>query len=251
MAGKGITPETARTPGTAVSVAQGADWVSDCGTVRLWLGKCENIMPYLGRYDACLTDPPYGIGEAAGKNKSRGNMATAKDYGDLPWDNDPASPEALALIQRLARWQIIFGGNYFGLPPSSCWLVWDKLNGENDYADCELAWTNLKKAVRRIQFRWNGMIRDEDGERVHPTQKPIGVLSWCLGHLPAGTQTVIDPYIGSGTTALACIRKGLRCDGIESHEPYFLKAIERITADRERPLFDPKPTQRAMFEEKE
>src|SRR6185312_12995857 len=119
-----------------------------------------------GPFDLLLTDPPYGIGEAAGKNKSRTNLAVARDYGDDDWDNEPPAPEIIARMRLQSDWQIIFGGNYFELPPSSCWLVWDKQNGANDYADCELAWTNLQKAVRRIYWRWNGMIRRGDDDRV-------------------------------------------------------------------------------------
>src|SRR6185437_10913892 len=141
------------------------------GNARLILGDCREILPTLGRFDAVVTDPPYGIGEAAGKNKSRTNLAVARDYGDDDWDNEPCPPEIIACMRLQSDWQIIFGGNYFELPPSSCWLVWDKQNGENDFADCELAWTNLRKAVRRVYWRWNGMIRKGHEERVHPTQK--------------------------------------------------------------------------------
>lgn len=220
--------------------------------VKLYLGRCEDILPAFpsGAFHACLTDPPYGIGEAAGKNKSRTNLAVAKDYGNLNWDSAPASPEALALIMAVSRWQIIFGGNYFHLPPSRCILVWDKLNGSNDFADCELAWTNLDKAVRRLQFMWNGMLRDEACERIHPTQKPVGVMSWCLGHLPKPVTSVIDPYMGSGSTVIACMRAGIPVTAIEEHEPYFLAAIERIESENNRaPLFStPAPIQTNLFE---
>src|SRR3954465_6952633 len=105
------------------------------GDARLILGDCRDILPTLGKVDACITDPPYGIGEAAGKNASRGNLAHARDYGNLEWDNQPASTDALAHLRHVSRTQVIFGGNYFNLPPSSCWLVWDKENGTNDFAD--------------------------------------------------------------------------------------------------------------------
>lgn len=200
--------------------------------VRLYLGDAAEILPTFGdkRFAACVTDPPYGIGEAAGKNRSRGGCATPQDYGNFDWDNAPASPELIAHCQRVAEWCVIFGGNYFSLPPSPCWLVWDKMNGETDFADCELAWTNLRRAVRLIQFRWNGMLRDEKGPRVHPTQKPIEVMRWAIAKCPSHA-TVIDPFMGSGTTGVACVRLGSQFVGIEREPAYFKKAIERIEAE--------------------
>jgi DNA modification methylase len=207
--------------------------------IQLFHGDCRDVLPSLSGVDAVVTDPPYGIGEAAGKNKSRGNLAVAKDYGCDSWDDKPMCGDVLAEVLRVATWQIIFGGNYYDLPPTSCWLVWDKLNGTNDFADCELAWTNLKKAVRRIQFRWNGMIRDGyDGERVHPTQKPVDVMQWCLSHLPANSDVILDPFMGSGTTGVACIRTGRKFIGIEKEKKYFDIAVKRITDELDRaPLF--------------
>lgn len=214
--------------------------IGDC---TLYLGDCREILPTLGKVDALVTDPPYGINEAAGKNKSRGNAAVAKDYGNDEWDSEPAD-EAVALAVSVTRHQIIFGGNYYSLPPSSCWLVWDKLNGDNDFADCELAWTNLQNAVRRIQFRWNGMIRQHGEPRGdHPTQKPIGVMRWCLSHLPAGTKTVIDPFMGSGTTGVACVQAGLAFIGIEREARYFDAACRRVAeAHRQPDMFVERPT---------
>jgi site-specific DNA-methyltransferase (adenine-specific)/modification methylase len=106
-------------------------------------------------------------------------------------------------------------------------LVWDKLNGDNDYADCELAWTNIDKPVRRLRFRWHGMLRDEPGVRVHPTQKPVALMEWAIGHCPEA-ESVCDPYLGSGTTGVACVRLGRRFVGIEIDEKYFAVAVARI-----------------------
>jgi len=224
------------------------DWQTEDGAIRLYRGDCVDVMRSLDRVDAVVTDPPYGIGEAAGKNKSRGNMAVAKDYGNDEWDNAPASAESLTIARNLSNWQIIFGGNYLELPPARCWLVWDKLNGANDFADCELAWTNLDKAVRRLQFRWNGMIRDEKGERVHPTQKPVGVMEWCIKHLPPKVETILDPFMGSGTTGVAAARLGRRFIGIEREQKYFDVAVKRITEELARDrIFSPPVVQREMF----
>jgi DNA modification methylase len=211
----------------------------------------EAVLPTLplGVIDALVTDPPYGIGEARGKNASRGNAAVAKDYGVAEWDDAPPSPEVLDLCRRVTTHQIIFGGNYFVLPPSSCWLVWDKLNGDNDFADCELAWTNLKKAVRRIAYRWNGMIRQNGEERgEHPTQKPVGVMLWALDRLPSEDRLILDPWCGSGTTGVAAIRQGRRFIGIEREARYAEVARERLEAEsRGLDLSDYRAGQASLF----
>ena len=222
-------------------------------------GDNREILPTLGRFDACVTDPPYGIGESAKsvrgrQRKAGGNskaLADQNDYGDDAWDAEPADPAVLNWIQANARWQIIFGGNYFALPATSCWLVWDKVNGDNDFADCELAWTNLPKAVRRIHWMWNGMLRKGKEPRFHLTQKPLGVMSWCLDQLPAGVETVVDPYCGSGTTGVACVGKGIGFTGIEREVHHFDTSCRRIAEELRRPrLFaEPvaKPVQQGLF----
>lgn len=219
--------------------------------IELHLGDCRTILPTLGRFDAVVTDPPYGIREAAGKNASRGNMAIAKDYGDDEWDNEPVSDELMTLVQGAGRYAIIFGGNYYAMPPASCWLVWDKENGTNDFADCELAWTNLPKAVRRLKYMWNGMLRANNEPRGdHPTQKPVGVMKWCLQQLPADCRRIVDPFMGSGTTGVACALLGREFTGIEREVKYFDIACKRISeALRQPDLFiEPpsKPVQEAM-----
>ena len=211
------------------------------GNCTLYLGDCSEIIPTLGKVDAVVSDPPYGIKEAAGKNASRskpmrgaevrmpGKTIVARDYGDNRWDDKPISPELLAKVLKAGKWVILFGGNYYALPPTNCWLVWDKLNGDSDFADCELAWTNLKKAVRRIRFMWNGMFRANGESRGdHPTQKPIEVMRWCLGHLPDEAQVILDPFMGSGTTGVACAKGGRHFIGIEINEGYFDAACRRI-----------------------
>ena len=195
----------------------------------LFCGDCLDVLPTLGRVDAVVTDPPYGIGEARGKNKSRSVLAISKDYGFSTWDDVPCSPAAIALMRQMSRTQIIFGGNFFELPPTSCWLIWDKLNGDTDFADCEMAWTNMDRAVRRLQHRWHGMIRASKDERVHPTQKPEAIMRWCLSFLPPGL-TVLDPYMGSGTTGVACMQTGHPFIGIEIDPNYFAIAAKRIAA---------------------
>lgn len=196
------------------------------GNCTLYLGDCSEILPTLGSFDALVTDPPYGINENSKKVASRSNKAAAKDYGEFDWDKVAPPADLINLLRSISSHQIIFGGNYFQLPPTSCWLIWDKQN-TGDFADCELAWTNLNKAVRRIYWRWNGMIRKGQEKRYHPTQKPLGVMEWCLTHLP-NSKIVLDPFMGSGTTGVACVKSGKTFVGIERHEPYFDAACERI-----------------------
>ena len=204
--------------------------------IRIFHGDCLVVMsqlaPHYGErpFDLLATDPPYGIGEARANNVSRGVVAAAKDYGVGDWDDKPAT-EAIALARSLCRFQIIFGGNYYDLPPSSCWLVWDKENGANDFADCELAWTNLRKAVRKLTYRWQGMLQQPGRpkeQRQHPTQKPEAVMLWALGHAPADVRTVLDPFMGSGTTLVAAKRLGKSCVGIEREEKYCEIAAKRL-----------------------
>jgi DNA modification methylase len=215
--------------------------IEQIGRAKLYLGDCRDILPTLPKVDAVVTDPPYGIGEAAGKAKTRGKLAVAKDYGNDAWDNAPVADDLLALVRAAGRWNVIFGGNYYDCPAAKCWLVWDKVNGDNDFADCELAWTNLPKAVRCIRYLWNGMLRERGAQRGdHPTQKPLEVMKWAIGHVPEPAQTILDPFMGSGTTGVAAIQMGRSFIGIEREERYFEAACRRIreaNGDDVGPLF--------------
>ena len=197
------------------------------GDATLYLGDCGDILPDLGNVDAVITDPPYGINENHKKVASRGKLAKVKDYGEFYWDKEPPSADLINLILSKGDYQLLWGGNYFGLPASSCWLVWDKLNGENDFADCELAWTNWPKAVRRITHLWNGMIRQGSEERFHPTQKPLRVMKWAIELCPAAN-SILDPFMGSGTTGVAAVQLGRKFIGIEREPKYFEIACKRI-----------------------
>ena len=199
------------------------------GDATLYLGDCMEVLPTLGKVDAVITDPPYGINENSKKVASRGKLAAPKDYGDFDWDKAPPPDALIELIRTKGQHQAFFGGNYFTLPPTSCWLVWDKLNGDNDFADCELAWTNWPKAVRRLQWRWNGMIRQGNEERYHPTQKPLEVMKWVIELCPK-SEAILDPFMGSGTTGVAAIQLGRKFIGIEREPKYFDIACERIAA---------------------
>jgi site-specific DNA-methyltransferase (adenine-specific)/modification methylase len=229
--------------------------IGDC---TLYCEEAEFVLPTLMKVDAVVTDPPYGIGEAAGANKSRGGpckgtYVAARDYGDDEWDDKPVSPELMDAIRAKAKWQIIFGGNYYALPPTSCWLVWDKQT-TGDFADCELAWTNLQKAIRRLQYLWNGLARAHREPRGdHPTQKPLGVMKWCIEQLPPDVETILDPFMGSGTTGVAAVKLGRKFIGIERERKYFDIACRRIEdAYKQGDLFvappSPKPEQLSLIE---
>ena len=213
--------------------------VIQIGDATLYCGDCLEIMPTLGKVDAVLTDPPYGIGETGCNSRQKdgvsrlGTKTRVVQYERMDWDASPCNAEQITIMRNISERQIIFGGNYFELPPTPCWLVWDKQNS-GAFADCELAWTNLDKAVRRIYWRWNGMIRKGDDVRVHPTQKPVGVMEWCLTHIP-DAQTILDPFMGSGTTGVACAKLGRKFIGIELEPKYFDIACSRIQKAYDQP----------------
>ncbi len=205
--------------------------IGDC---TLYLGDCRDILPTLGPVDAVVTDPPYGIGadrRMAAKSGKRYGQASSRVYEAFGWDDATAPAEIIESVRQMSRHQIIFGGNYYDLPPTNCWLVWDKENGKNDFADAELAWTNLPKPVRLIRYMWCGYRRaNKEPRGDHPTQKPVGVMRWCLGHLPKGVSTALDPFMGSGTTGVACVHEGFSFIGIEREQSYFDAACRRIEA---------------------
>lgn len=211
----------------------------------LYLGDCEKIIPILEDICAVVTDPPYGIKENYKKSRSRENLAKSGKYGEFDWDKKPATKTQIEMMRNISKYQIIFGGNYFDLPPTSCWLIWDKENGKSDFADCEIAWSNLKKAIRLIRWQWHGMIRKGEMDktknpitRKHPTQKPVGVMKWCIDQLPKDTSTILDPFMGSGTTLVACAEMGKKGIGIEINQEYFDVACERVKeACRQKDLF--------------
>jgi DNA modification methylase len=223
--------------------------VEHIGDATLYLGDCEELLPSIGSFDACVMDPPYGIGVDRAMAKvsgtQYGNAAAPKsNYIASGWDDFTPSKSLLDAIIKTSKYQIIFGGNYFDLPPTRCYLVWDKANGSNAFADCELAWTNLDKPVRRIEWMWNGMLRrDGEARNGHPTQKPLEVMRWCIEQLPQGCETILDPFAGSGTTGVAAIMLGKRFVGIERHPEYFDIMCKRLEAARKQPdMFISPPT---------
>jgi DNA modification methylase len=187
-------------------------------TVTIWLGDCRDCLPLIGRVDAVVTDPPYGISITKSPRMAVSRGLTAG--GD--WDAEPAD---VAPLVALGLPSIIWGGNYFDLPATRCPLVWDKNNAGRDFADFEMAWTNLDMVARRIVFRPMKM----DGGKLHPAQKPIEVMRWCVSHLPTDAEVILDPYMGSGSTGCAAVDMGRSFVGIEREPKYYDIARRRIS----------------------
>jgi len=182
----------------------------------------------LDSIDAVITDPPYGIGEDWRRNNTRSNLAAVKNYGNYEWDKK-LPKEYIDAILGMGKNQVVFGGNFYAnwLPPSSSWIVWDKDN-TGDFADCEPAWTSHKKAVRKFTWRWNGFIKQRPEKRFHPTQKPLALMEWVVQNYTSPSATVLDPFMGSGTTGVACVKTGRDFIGIEIDKAYFEIAQKRI-----------------------
>lgn len=221
--------------------------IGDC---RLILGDCREVLPLLPMHDLLLTDPPYGIGEGQKAAASRYRKANdrwngctdTKEYGGGEWDANAIDDELMRCILGMAEHQIVFGGNYYAMPPTSCVLVWDK-ESSGDFADAELAWTNLEKAVRLKRHLWSGFRKAQPEERYHPTQKPLAVMQWAMQQAPRDVVSVLDPFMGSGTTGVACATEGKSFTGIEREQKYFDIACRRIEEAYKQPrLFqDNKP----------
>lgn len=216
------------------------------GLVTIFHGDCRQIAPLLPQCDVLLTDPPYGIGvcprgtigsDPTLRSRRRHRIrARCTRFRPVTWDSAPPDPWVLEMLVSRARWAILWGGNYYPrMPRASCWLVWDKRVPVGvGWADAELAWTNLRRAVRLFRWRWSGMLQEDmrnKERRVHPTQKPVPLMEWCLSKVP-GVRSVLDPYMGSGSTLVAAQRLGIRAVGIEQDEGYCAAAVERIREDR-------------------
>ena len=212
------------------------EWPCKCDDgITLIHGDCRDMLPLLPKVDLVLTDPPYGI-RADQRQQKRANkqggaaLAPSKDYGDSDWDHSPLS---LGDCSRLINYSkvIIWGGQYHPLPCSGCWFVWDKVTGDNTYADCELAWTNLPGTTRMFRWQWKGMIQQRRGvdkePRWHPTQKPVDLMQWCI-QKAGEPRTILDPFAGSGTTLRAAKDLGRKAIGIEIEEKYCKIAAERL-----------------------
>lgn len=186
------------------------------GNATLYLGDCREILPGLPKVDACITDPPYGIGA----NKQ--TLGSGKKKFDRGGNWDDSVPD-IRWIPGHARWFCVWGGNYFAdqLPTTNDILVWHKKNDGLTFSECEFAWTNSGKQSRIKSHHWSGE------EKEHPTQKPLPVMEWCIGYFPEAAM-ILDPFMGSGTTGVACMNLGRSFIGIEREPKYFDIACRRV-----------------------
>jgi len=204
----------------------------------------EDCMDLMARYednyfDLAIVDPPYGINA----DKKRGDTGKnshikQKDYHFGNWDNDIPNKEYFDELKRVSRNQIIWGGNYFldYLKATSCFVVWDKKNGDNLYADCELAWCSFKSAVRKFEWRWHGFLQQNMKQkqyRIHPTEKPIALYEWLLMNYAKENDKILDTHLGSGSIAIACHNLGFELTGCELDKDYYEAAMKRINEHKQ------------------
>ena len=200
----------------------------------------EDCMELMARYpdkhfDLAIVDPPYGIRQDGAKNKTRGKAAKAKDYKPFA-GNDLSAPDDLYFNElfRVSKNQIIWGANHFLGKTGPAWIVWDKLNS-GDFADCELAWTSFKTAVRKFEFRWNGMIQGNmkhKEDRIHPTQKPVALYKWLLTNYAKPGDLILDTHVGSASSLIACEEIGFEYVACELDPDYFAAANKRLNTYR-------------------
>ena len=208
---------------------------------KLYLGDCKTIIPSLSGVDAILADPPYGRnynpkrGGDSRRRFMRGIEIFDPKFDQIVGEDTPFDPSHLLGFDIVCLW----GANHFAdkLPSRSGWFIWDKRYGvtSNDQSDCEMAWTNRNKAARIYRQLWNGIIREGiennmiSGEKLHPHQKPEALMKWCLEQLKIDPgMTVLDPYMGSGTTGVACLKMGVSFIGCEIDKKYFDVAEARL-----------------------
>lgn len=201
-------------------------------------GDCMEAMKQMPdkAFDLAIVDPPYGIDAASdvrGNTKYGNAKAISKSYGSKDWDKNKPSSEYFIELFRVSKHSIVWGANHIGnFPPSACWVVWDKDNGNNGYADAELAYCTHKSAVRLFRYKWHGMLQEHMGRnkeiRIHPTQKPEDLYRWLLKTYANSGDKILDTHLGSGSIAIACYDMGYNLTGCEIDADYYKAALNRI-----------------------
>jgi len=216
--------------------------IGDC---TLYLGDCLAVMPTLGKVDCVVTDPPYGVGYNPTRSQKSAASGNRKHQTKIVGDDAPFDPTPFLGVDKWIFW----GANNFShkLPGAAGWLAWDKRDGGSLFrgfmaSDFELAASNTSGRTHIISHKWCGHLRQSERDLyVHPTQKPVAVMEWCLGFLPDAT-TILDPFMGSGTTGVACVKLGRKFVGIELDAGYFDIACKRIEdAYRQPDMFVERP----------
>lgn len=210
--------------------------VSRCPLSVVYLEDCVQGLKRFAdnHFDLAIVDPPYGIDINNQSQGKGGGVARKIDYTKKDWDK--TAPEIIYFneLRRVSKNQIIWGANHFisRLPiDSSCWIVWDKDNGETDFADCELAWTSFKTAVRRFKWTWAGMRQQNmkhKEERIHPTQKPTALYKWLLINYASEGNLILDTHLGSGSSRIAAYDLGYNFTGFEIDPEYYEKQEKRF-----------------------
>lgn len=192
--------------------------------VTIYHGDCRQIVPFLGHFDLLLTDPPYGINADRSRNSEQYGW---KDYKiGIGWDKEKPNEWVIQMCLSSSNKAVIWGGNYFSLPPSSGWLIWDKGQRKFSLADCEMAWTSEKRACRIFEY---SRIKATLDDREHPTQKPVELMKWCI--IQIGGETILDPFAGSGTTGRAAKDLGKKSVLVEREEAYCEIAAKKMSQE--------------------
>ena len=204
------------------------------GNITLYNADCMDIMRGMAdnSFDLAIVDPPYGINKD--RPRGAGVLGPKSCYATKNWDRETPSDEYFNELRRVSKNQIIWGANYFMdkiAARSSCWVVWDKQNGKNDFADCELAYTSFNSAARLFVFKWQGMLQGDmkhKEKRIHPTQKPVALYKWLLTNYAKPGNKILDTHLGSGSICIACDDLGFEMTGIELDHDYYEAAKNRL-----------------------
>jgi site-specific DNA-methyltransferase (adenine-specific) len=199
----------------------------------------EDNMLMMARYpddyfDLAIVDPPYGVDINNQSQGKGGGVAKKIEYTKKDWDKVSPNEIYFKELMRVSKNQIIWGANHFinKIPfASPCWIVWDKINGTTDFADCELAYTSFKTAVRKISWKWAGMLQQDMKNkeiRIHPTQKPVKLYEWILMNYAKEGDKIVDTHLGSGSIAIACEKQGFDLVACELDTKYYKEALKRL-----------------------